>query len=155
MYIHRKLAVSTYAVILVLCAANASAQSFTGSILGTVRDSSGGAVSGATRVVTSTASNARTERSSDAQGTYIVPLLPPGEYMVEVESPGFKKVVRRGIVLQVQQQAQVDIVLEVGAITESISVTSNAALVEATTSSVGKVVENRRIMALPLNTRNV
>lgn len=155
MFFRRPPVVYMCAAMLILCVVNASAQSFTGSILGTIRDPSGGAVSGASLVVINTATNARTERSSDTQGNYIAPLLPPGEYLVEVESPGFKKVVRRGVVLQVQQQAQVDIVLEVGAITESISVTSNAALVEATTSSVGKVVENRRIMSLPLNTRNV
>jgi len=133
----------------------AAAQSFTASILGTVRDGSGAVVQDARVAVVNTGTNARSERRTDPQGNYVVPLLPPGQYVIEVEASGFKKFVRHGLVLQVQQQAQVDVVLELGAITESVSVTAGAPLIEGTTSSVGKVVENRRIMDLPLNTRNV
>ncbi len=132
-----------------------TAQSFTGTILGSVTDSSGAVAPGATVVIVNRSTNAANTVRSDASGNYVAPLLPPGQYSVQVEMAGFKKFLREGITLQVQQQARVDITLEVGALTESVVVSADAELVEATTSSVGKVVDNRRIMELPLNTRNV
>ena len=130
-------------------------QSFTGGILGTVRDASGSAVPQAAVVVTNTGTNARTEIRSDASGNYIAPLLPPGAYSVEASAPGFKRFHQSGIVVQVQQQARVDILLTLGEVTESVTVTADAAVLETTTSSIGAVVDNRRIVNLPLNTRNV
>jgi hypothetical protein len=139
-----------------LCAAPfAAAQSFTASIVGTVRDASGALVPEAAVVAINTGTNGRTEARSNQQGNYTLLSLPPGQYMLEVQAAGFKKFVRSGIVLQVQQQALIDLALEVGAVSESISVIADAPLLEATTSTFGKVVENRRIMDLPLNTRNV
>ncbi|MEK7409064.1 MAG: TonB-dependent receptor [Acidobacteriota bacterium] len=142
-------------ILLCLAALSCAAQSFAGAILGTIRDPSRAVVPQATVTVVNTATNARTEVRSGAAGNYIAPLLPPGQYRVEVEAQGFKKFVRDGIVLQVQQQALVDVALDVGAITESVLVTAQASLLEATTSSVGKVVDNRRLRNLPLNSRNV
>ena len=141
--------------VLLLVAGRLLAQSFTGSILGTIKDATGAVVPQATVVITNTATNTRTEARPDAGGNYIAPLLPPGQYRIEVEAPGFKKSVREGIVLQVQQQARVDLALAVGAVTESIVVAADVPLLETTTSSIGKVVDNRRIRNLPLNTRNV
>ena len=138
-----------------LLAPVAAGQSFSGSILGIVRDASGAVVPQATITVINTGTNARAQARSDQHGNYTLPLLPPGRYVLEVEAAGFKKLVRSGIVLQVQQQAFLDVTLELGAVTESISVRADAPLLEATTSALGKVVENRRIMELPLNTRNV
>ncbi|HEU0005467.1 MAG TPA: TonB-dependent receptor [Terriglobia bacterium] len=132
-----------------------NAQSFTGTILGTLKDSSGAVVLQAIVTVTNADTNAKTEVRTDDSGSFTAPLLPPGHYNVEASAPGFKKFVRQGIVLQVQQQARVDITLELGEVTESIVVNDDATLLEATTSSVGKVVDNRRIVNLPLNTRNV
>ena len=138
-----------------MAAALAAGQSFTGSILGTVKDSSDAVVPQARVTVVNTGTNARAEVRADSSGNYVAPLLPPGRYTVEAEAPGFKRAVREGIVLQVQQQARVDLVLAVGAVTESVVVTADAPLLESTTSTIGKVVDNRRIMNLPLNTRNV
>ncbi len=145
----------TILAICLLAAITAGAQSFTGSILGSVQDSSGAVTPGAAVVITNTGTNAVITARTDASGYYAAPLLPPGQYSVQVELPGFKKFVREGITLQVQQQARVDIRLEVGSVTESVLVSADADLLETTTSSVGKVVDNRRIMELPLNTRNV
>lgn len=130
-------------------------QSFTATILGTVKDASGAVVPNATIVVTNVDSNQKREAGSDASGVYTVPLLPPGRYTVEATADGFKKFVQEGIVLQVQQQARVDITLALGAVTESVMVSADAPVIESTTSSLGKVVDNRRIRDLPLNTRNV
>ena len=138
-----------------LCAISAAGQSFTGSILGTVKDESGAVVPQATVIITNPAINLRNEVRPDESGNYIAPQLPPGQYSVEVSAPGFKKFVREGITIQVQQQARIDITLTVGEVTESVVVTSDAPLLESTTSSIGKVVDNRRIVDLPLNTRNV
>lgn len=140
---------------LIWCGSAALAQTFTASIVGTVRDGTGAVVQGAQVVATHTGTSARTEARTDEQGNYTVLSLPPGPYVVEVEAAGFKKLVRSGIVLQVQQQARLDVGLELGAVTESISVTAAASQLESTTSVIGKVVENRRINDLPLNTRNV
>jgi hypothetical protein len=133
----------------------AAAQSFTGSILGTVRDSTEAIVPSAAVAVINTANNARSETRTDAGGNYMAPQLPPGQYRLEVEATGFKKFVREGIVLQVQQQARVDVALAVGAVSEAVTVRGDATVLETATSSIGKVVDNRRIMELPLNSRNV
>lgn len=142
-------------ILFVCLAAAACAQSFTGAILGSVKDTSGAIVPAASVTVINAGTNAKTAAETDASGNYIAPLLPPGQYLVEVTAPGFKKFIREGIVLQVQQQAQVDVVLTVGELAESIVVSADATLLETTTSSIGKVVDNRRIVNLPLNTRNV
>src|SRR5262245_24294220 len=131
------------------------AQSFTGAILGTVKDPSGAVMPGVTVTITNVATNVRSEGLSDDQGTFIAPELQPGRYTLEATLPGFKRAVREGIVLQVQQRAQVDIVMAVGEVSESIEVTADAQLTETTTSSLGKIVDNPRILNLPLNTRNV
>jgi hypothetical protein len=130
-------------------------QSTTGTILGVVRDASGGIVPKASVTVRNTGTNAVSETVTDEQGAYTVPLLPVGSYTVEVSAPGFRAYRQEGIRLQVNQQARVDIALAVGNVTETIEVTADAAVVEATTSSIGKVVDNKRIRELPLNTRNV
>jgi len=139
----------------VLAAASVAAQSFTGTILGTVKDTTDAVVPNAAITVINMGTNARAEARSDANGNYAVPLLPPGQYRIQAEAPGFKLAVREGLVLQVQQQARVDLVLTVGALSESVVVTADAPLLESTTSTIGKVVDNRRIMSLPLNSRNV
>ncbi len=131
------------------------AQSFTGSIQGSVKDPAGALIPGATLLVTNTGTNARAQVQSDAVGVYSALLLPPGSYRVEASAPGFKKFVQDGITLQVQQQARVDITLTVGEVTESVTVSADAALLDTASSTIGKVVDNRSIVNLPLNTRNV
>jgi len=133
----------------------AAGQSFTASILGTVKDASGGVVPRATISIVNTGTNARAEAASDAGGYYIAPLLPPGRYRLEAAAPGFKRFVREGIVLQVNEQARIDISLAVGEVAESVTVDADAPLLESTTSTIGKVVDNARIVNMPLNTRNV
>ena len=142
-------------VYLLFCAIAARSQTATGSIVGTVTDSSGAAVASAKVVVTNASTNAKIEVISNAEGDFTAPLLPPGSYSIAVAAAGFRGLEQTGIRLQVQQQARIDVVLQVGALNESVQVTADAAVVEATTSSIGKVVDNKRIAELPLNTRNV
>ncbi len=144
-----------FCVALVGLALNVSGQSFTGAILGSVKDSSGSGVPGATVTIVNVGTNARTEVRSNDTGDYSAPLLQPGLYRVEASAGGFKKFLQDGITLQIQQQARVDIMLTVGDVSESVSVSADAALLETTSSTIGKVVDNMRIVNLPLNTRNV
>ena len=140
---------------ILLTAAAGWAQTATGTITGTVTDSSGAVVAGAKVAVTNVGTSLKVEVVTNDAGNYTAPLLPLGAYSVEVNATGFKGFTQTGIRLSVQQQARVDVVLQVGGVNESISVQGDAAVVEATSSSVGKVVDNKRILELPLNTRNV
>lgn len=144
-----------FGVLSTLLALRASAQTATGTIAGTVTDSTGALIAGSQVTVTNTGTSLKREAVTNAQGEYSAPQLPAGSYKVTVSAAGFKTFEQTGINLRVQQQARVDATLEIGALSESVSVTSDAAVVEATASSVGKVVDTKRIAELPLNTRNV
>src|SRR5687768_2229411 len=141
------------AVLLSACAA--FGQSTTGSLLGTVQDTSGAAVPGVTVSAINTQTNQRVETKSAAEGQYVIASLPPGPYRLEANATGFKRFVREGIVLQVQQQARVDVQLAVGELSEAVTVTADASTLETTNATIGKVVSNKAIMELPLNSRNV
>jgi hypothetical protein len=143
-------------VLLVLCfAVSAAGQSATGLIIGTVTDASGAVIPGAEITIT----HMQTARSvvvpTNDRGEYVSTPLGVGSYRVEAAMPSFKRAVRSGITLEVQQTAVVNMILQVGEVAESVEVVADASLLEVTTSAVGKVVDNRRILELPLNTRNV
>ena len=140
---------------LVVSALPLFSQSFTGRILGTVNDQVGAVIPGASITVTSLDTNRVFEASTNTVGNYAVSSLERGGYEITVSAPGFKRFVRRGIILEMQQQARVDVILEVGTLSESIEVTADAPLLETTDSTLGKVVDNQRIVSLPLNSRNV
>ncbi len=131
------------------------AQSYTASIRGMVTDPSQAGVPGAKVVATDTQRNLEHATTTDSVGRYLLTALSPGTYTLTVEAAGFKKYSRSAFELLVDQQTQIDVTLAVGQITESIVVTGEAPVLESTTSSIGKVVDNRRILNLPLNTRNV
>lgn len=137
-----------------LLASGLMAQQGRGSIQGTVSDSSGAAVPGAAVHVVNTATNMRFVAETNETGFYSAPALNVGTYSVTVEKQGFKKVVRTGITLLVDQRAQVDISLELGELSQSIQVEADALLVDTSGATVGKVIENRRVQELPLNGRN-
>ncbi len=141
--------------LLTLLSAAVGAQDFRATITGRILDPSGAVVPGLTVQIRNVNTNEVISAVTDSRGTYTVPSLLPGAYSVGVETQGFKKFLREGLVLQVSQVARVDIALEVGSITDQVTVTADAPLLEASTSSIGKVVDNRRILELPLNTRNV
>ncbi len=131
------------------------AQSYTASIRGVVTDPSQAGVPGAKVIATDVSRNAEHVAVTDVAGRYVLTSLPPGKYTLAVEAAGFKRYSQSAFELQVAQQAQVDVPLAVGPVTESITVTAEAPLLETGTSSLGKVVNNRSIINLPLNTRNV
>ena len=142
-------------VIVIGFAASSYAQQGRGTILGTVSDTSGAAISGARVVVTNVETNITFQTTTNQEGLFVTPPLNVGNYTVTVEQQGFKKAVRSGMTLEVDQRASINVALEVGAVTESIEVMGVAPLVETSTGTLGKVVENRRVQELPLNGRNV
>ena len=126
----------------------------TSQIQGTVTDSSGSAVADADVKATQTDTGAVRSVTSGADGNYILANLPIGPYRLEVSKQGFTTYVQTGIVLQVATNPTVNVALKVGAVTETVQVEANAALVDTQGTSVGAVIENQRILELPLNGRN-
>ncbi len=125
-----------------------------GEIAGEVKDSSGAVVPNATVTVTNTATNAARTATTNQAGLYTFPGLVPGMYSVKVEASGFRPTTKTNIELQVQGNMRVDFALEVGQVAESIEVSATAALMTTENATVGTVIENRRIVELPLNGRN-
>ncbi|MFN7924629.1 MAG: TonB-dependent receptor [Bryobacteraceae bacterium] len=134
-------------------AAAAMAQQGTGTISGIVTDPQDAVAAGAEVRVRNVATNSMFRTRTNDQGFYAAPGLPVGEYEVNAELPGFKRTVRTGITLQVNQNAQVNLRMEVGQVSESVEVVGEAALVNTTNATVGEVIENRRVRDLPLNGR--
>ncbi len=131
-----------------------AAQEFRGTILGRVSDATSAVVPNATVTVTNTATNTAVTVQTGADGSYLAPFLIPGPYRITAEAAGFKKAVRDGIEVRVQDRLSVDITLEVGATSEAIEVTASAPLLETNTASMGQVIENRQVVSMPLNGRN-
>jgi len=135
-------------------AATARAQAIAGAQLsGVVRDSSAAAVPGAEVTVTKTDTGMIRTVFTGADGTFTVPNLPVGPYQLKVVLQGFNTYVRDGIVLQVGASPEVAVTLALGAISEQVTVTANTTLVETRSTGVGQVIDNQRVMELPLNGR--
>lgn len=130
------------------------AQVTTGTIVGTVREASGAVIPGATVTVTNTEKGTPHTYETGQNGYYNAPFLIPGAYQVKVGKAGFRTEVRSGIVLQVDQQAKIDITLSIGEMTQTVNVTSAPPLVESQSSSLGQVINKAPIEQLPLNGRN-
>lgn len=128
-------------------------QQETGGILGTVADPQGAVVGGARLEIRNVNTGAVFRTETNATGYYSVPALPVGEYDISVEAEGFRKVVRRGLVLRVNQVAEVNFVLELGPLVETVEVVGDTPLVDTASPTLGQVIENRRIQELPLNGR--
>lgn len=147
------LALSLALLLILFSAAKVSAQT-SGEITGLITDSSGAAVTGATVTVISQATGATRRATTNSEGLYAFPSLPPGDYEMKVEQQGFKSAVRGNLQLQVQQTARIDIALEVGSVGETVTVSGGVPLLSTESTSVGTVIENKRIVDLPLNGRN-
>jgi hypothetical protein len=135
--------------LLSLAASPLKAQETRGSILGRITDPSGALVPGATITVTNEATNTKVAARSNDDGNYNVPFLPPGSYMVLVEATGFKKALQKGIVVQVQDRIALNFALEVGAVTETVSVTSEPPALQTANGDLGQVVNRDFLDRLP------
>jgi len=132
----------------------ARAQKDTGSIVGTVKDTSGAVVANAKVSVLDLEHGQTFETTTNGEGEYVASPLRIGRYTVTVQETGFKKAVSAPVDLDVQQRIALNIVLQVGQITESMVVSSAAPLLETETSELGQVVDRTRVSNLPLNGRN-
>ncbi len=141
-------------LVTVLCSSLAEAQSASGTILGSVRDSSGSVVASATVTLINQQTGFRREIPTDRNGEFDAPYVPLGQYVVTVKSAGFKTIERSGLTLEVDQKARLEFTLEVGQVSETVNVTEAPALVKADSSEVGEVVQQKTVQELPLNGRN-
>jgi len=142
-------------MLLVLAAAVAGwAQVDTGTLLGTVRDSSGGVVVKASVTATEVNTNVRLHLETDSDGNYSSPPLKVGTYTLVAEKAGFQSQTRPNVTLNVQDRVHVDFELQVGSITENVTVASDVSVIQTETSSLGQVVTARQMVDLPLNGRN-
>jgi outer membrane receptor protein involved in Fe transport len=140
-------------ILAVLCVP-AFAQVEQGVILGTVSDQSGARIVGATVTMTNLGTNVSQVASTGEAGGFRSTPLRSGRYSISVEAPGFKRLVRTGITLEVQAEVQLDLTLELGATADQVTITADAALLQTTEASRGQVIDNKKIVDLPLNGRD-
>jgi len=134
--------------------AQAAAQAVSGTILGSVNDGSGAAVAGVRITLTNTQTGIARVVVSDSDGEYVAPSLPPGTYSISAEMTGFKKLSLANVQLNVDQKARVDLKLEVGATTESVTIQGTVSLVQTESSDLSGTINETQIKNLPLNGRD-
>jgi hypothetical protein len=147
------LATSLLCILALVGSPRSFAQGITGSITGTVTDSTGAAIPGATVTVRDAGTNAVHTVVSSEAGTYTVPQLPPGQYTVTVDKASFKSYKQTAITLSIDQVAQVNAALTVGSTGETVEVTSAGPVIQTEDSSVGSVIDSQAIQNTPLNGR--
>src|SRR6266567_1500145 len=125
-----------------------------GSVAGTVTDSSGAIVPGAAITLTNVATDQSTKLTTDTSGSYVANLLHIGTYRVAAEKEGFQKTIQENVEVGVNQVVKVDLILRVGAVTQTVDVSALPPLVQTESSSLGSVLNTGQIVQLPLNERN-
>lgn len=125
-----------------------------GEITGEVTDPSGAVIVGAAVTVTNPQTNLTRSATTNSAGNYSFPALLPGVYNIRAEMQGFTSELRSGVQLQVQQVARIDFQFRVGAVAETVEVAGGAPLLATENATVGTVIDNQRIVELPLNGRN-
>src|SRR5437867_7655033 len=123
----------------------------TASVSGAVKDPSGAVLPGVEVTMTQTGTGLKRSAVTDETGSYTLTNLPIGPYRLEAALPGFRTYAQTGIVLQVNDNPVINAVLEIGQVTETIEVQANAALVETRTTTIAQVIDNQRVLELPLN----
>ena len=144
----------TFALLFCLTNSTARAQLSEGAIQGVVKDSSGAAVPDSSITVTDIDTNEVRSTVTGNDGSFRIPALQPGHYTIRVEKNGFKTASETGLTLDVAQQLVVNLTLEVGATSQQVVVTGEAAIVNTTTAALGGLVNDQSIADLPLNGRN-
>ena len=137
-----------------LISINASAQEYRGSVGGQVLDQSGGVVAGARVSIIHVGTNTRLENTTDAEGNYRFRLLPPGDYRVEVEAQGFRRVRQDLITVNIGDALKLDFKLEVGSLDVTVSIAADAPVLESSNANAGQVIDQKRIQELPLSDGN-
>src|SRR6266545_2665954 len=150
----RFLRVLSVSALILLTSASAWAQA-TAQMSGTVRDDSGAVLPGVTVTVTQTDTGLTRSVVTEGSGSYVIPNLPTGPYKLEVSLQGFRTYVQTGIVLQVGGTPTLNVALAVGNLEETVAVEAAAPLVDVRSAGISEVVEQERILELPLQGRNV
>ncbi len=150
----RKTIAAVFLTVALLFALPAAAQVTTADVLGRVLDPKGLAVAGAKATVTNKDTGLKRETTTSDTGDYAVTLLPPGTYKVTVEKQGFATTVYEKVELLVGQKVTLDVTLKVGAITETVTVTEEPPMIEATRSDIGGSVSPTEVKELPVRDRN-
>ncbi len=141
-------------VFIVLQAISAWGQTATGVITGVVTDAGGAAAAGAKVTLLDQENNQTREQSTNTSGVYEFRALPRGLYTLQTELPGFKKGETKNLQLTVAQTMQIDIKLELGQVSESVTVEATAVQIQASEASLAQVIDEKRVRELPLNGRN-
>ena len=141
-------------VTLVGFAAGVQAQSFKATVIGTVVDSSGAVVPGASVSIAQDGTGLIVTTTTGPDGTFSLPQLPPGRYDLTIELPGFRKFVQSGLVLETDQVRRVAAQLQLGSVAETVTVAAKVAVINTDTSNKGEVITARQVADLPLNGRN-
>jgi hypothetical protein len=139
---------------LALVPSTARAQAVTGTVLGNVVDSTGSMVPGATVTLTHTGTGFTRTVVTDSSGEYAAPSLPTGKYTVTAELSGFKKITMSNIDVGVDQRVRVNLTLQIGELTEAVTVEAASPLLQTASSELGTTVREEQIETLPLNGRN-
>jgi hypothetical protein len=129
-------------------------QRITASLGGIVRDPTQATIPGATVIITNSGTASAFRTITDRDGRFQAPSLPAGQYDISIEAAGFKRLERKGLVLSVDQSAELTFNLELGSTAESVEVAGEAPLLETSNAEVGQVINNKSIVNLPLNQRN-
>ena len=130
------------------------AQSTTGTLTGQVTDPQGAIVSGATIVLTNSETRVETRTTSNDQGEFVFPSVPPGRYSLGVEATNFKKALATDLVVEVGVTSRTTVVLEVGSVTEQVTITATQDIVNSSSPTLTSVINTRQVQDLPLPTRN-
>src|SRR5690349_21015243 len=126
----------------------------TGTITGSVTDPSGASVANARVTVTNLATSFSRTQTTQADGSFVFPLLPAGTYSVVVEAQGFRRYEQKGVEVKTDQSSSVPIPLQIGAAADSVTVEANAQMVETRSGALSQVVNAQKIVELPLDGRN-
>ncbi len=133
-----------------LCLSPAMSQSGRGTLTGTVKDASGGVVPGADVVITNTETGVELKAVTTSAGVYRIPYVPPGKYRISAVAAGFKKTVQENIEVHVAETAELDLALEIGQISDSVTVTGNAPMLEKATAELGIVSSEKEVHTWPI-----
>ena len=142
-------------VCVLLLSGVAIGQTFYGAVVGTVQDSTGAVIPGASVTIINLATGAQLTQETGDAGLYRFVALNPGQYRLEATSAGFKQFVQEPIAVEVEANVRIDPIMEIGEVTEVVEVTAETPLLQSQTSSLGQVVEARKVTEAPLNGRNV
>jgi len=144
----------TTGLLLTIAVSQTPAQVTSGTIVGVTADSTGAVIPNVSITVVHQGTKDTRKTRTNERGEFNVPFVRTGEYSITAETQGFRPHTQTGIIVQVDQTVRIEFVLQVGTITEQVEVTGAAALIDASTSSLGQVIANKQILDLPLNGRN-